>query len=106
MAIPNAPCVYLIFFVICCVVCVVVGEIRELQSGFILRHFANTGVVSVQCNCQRLPRDTRTVLSVSLKQYVSTSKSLPVASLYPHGKSIVNTPKATRTSHVIFCELW
>lgn len=59
---------------------------KDMQAGFTLRHFMNTGLISVQCNCQQLPKETRTVFSVTIKRYESVSKYLPVASLYSHGE--------------------
>ena len=69
----------------CCVVLGVPDGVRE--SGFTIRRFTHTGVVSVQCNCQQLPKHTNKVLSINLQHYVSVSESLPVASLYPDGES-------------------
>lgn len=80
-----------ILLISCILMCGVIGTVdsgRDGHAGFTLNLFrsTNTGVVSVQCTCEQLPKDTRKILSVNLKRYVSASKYLPVASLYPDGK--------------------
>ena len=69
---------------------VVLGDSYGVRdAGFTLRLFTHTGVlVSVQCNCQKLPENSMKIVSMTLQHYVSaSSESLPVASLYPYGKS-------------------
>ena len=59
---------------------------ENIQKGFTLRHFKDTGTVSVQCHCHQLPKDTSKVVSINLNCKFSTSESHPVASLYPDGE--------------------
>ena len=61
------------------------------QSGFTLKHVADTGLVSIQCSSRQLPKDTKKILSIDLKcHFVMTSETRPVASLYPDGKFLIH----------------